>query len=193
LIIFIVKTQLYSILSEFPETVCINNFSSIFDSAKPGGNAIGITCGGIIKQIHLRNGEVKNGNVLFTYDQSTLADMELITVTNVVCDSPQSHVIDLENKATNVIISGLQVRNPIAENYFVYLKKALTALSITNSSYIGDNATKLIYTNAAVALSYLLHNCNLFPNMTTFRTGSGALAATVITDGSLGPAGKVTT
>lgn len=171
-------------------TLKLSNFSAINDVAFPGIYFAGHD----IKQFIAENGSMKNVSYLFAsaYVAAKAAN-DLVLLQNINCDSPSGDVMSFGHPVSNVILSGISGMNPTAENYFVSATKNVTNLSVMGCGYIGTNATKLIFTDTDITLTYLLHNGNLLPNMTTFRTGVGALAATIITDGSLGIAGKVTT
>lgn len=171
--------------SIFPEYLFLSNYSAIADTTINLGYVVNLSVGHI-RQVHLSNGEIVGGMVFYTYDQPTTPDIELVTLTNINCNQPYADVIHMEHTITNMIINGVNVRNPVSTDYFLYLKKAMSNLSISNSSYVGTNATKLIYTNLAVTLGKILHNNNLFPNMTTMKTGTGALAALEVISGSIG-------
>jgi hypothetical protein len=174
-----------SLASIFPDRFVLNNFSSCYDLNIADRYAISVTIA-IVKQIHLRNGELERTNLISTYDQPTETAIEMISVDNVYVNIPNGDVVSMQHAINYVMINGLQVRNPSAADYFIYFKKATLAISINNTSYIGTNATKLIFTLAAVALGKILHNNNLFPNLTDFATGTGALAAIECVGGSLG-------
>lgn len=171
-------------------TFKISNFSSI--NKVP--NSVIVFAEHDIKQVIIENGYVKNAVNIFSsnYNGTKTAD-ELIAINNVICEDITDNIINIGHPVNNIILNGVQSVNPTAENYFISCSKNVGNLSITNCAYIGTNAIKLIFTDTDITLGYLLHNCNLFPNLTTLRTGVGALAATVITDGSLGATGKITT
>lgn len=166
-----------------PSKFEISNFSS--------------TCSGVlpviifnhqeIRQCVLTNGRIKGtGNLLVTWYDGGHPATESIVINNVTCEDVEDNVIWLQHPVSNLIINGLVVTNPILESYLIAIDKNLTNLSISNSGYIGTNATKIIYTKTTTTLGKIFHNNNLFPNLTTFRTGTGALAAIECVGGSLG-------
>jgi hypothetical protein len=126
------------------------------------------------------------GQLVYTYYDGGENPTEVMMVNDVTFDSPKGNIFQLGHPIANLILNGLVVTNPTAANYIIAAYKAITNISMANCAYVGTNATKVLYSDLAITIGKILHNNNLFPNLTTFRTGTGALAALECVGGSLG-------
>lgn len=168
-----------------PKSLTIDNFSVIFEDAKATSN-YAVSTLGLFEDITLSNGEITNANFLKLSLNATGSNIDSVCIFNVRNTNPKLDVITIEHTVNNLIINGLLVKNPTTSNYLISTKKSMQNLSISNSAYIGTNATKLIFTYLAETLGTFSHNNNIFPNLTTIKTGSGALASLEVTGGSIG-------
>lgn len=168
-----------------PKEISINNFSceQSFNNLDLAAINIGYY---ETTNITISNGIVRNRALINTVNTSNIYSDDILHINNVKVYSPYADTIKIQGAMNNIIINGLIVSDPSTEGYFISTWKNVGNIVISNSAYIGLNAINLIYSDGEMTLDNILHNGNIFPNLTTFRTGTGALAANVITSGSIG-------
>jgi len=168
-----------------PSTLVLNNASAEY-TVPTNIPAIGLYDQDV-KVVMLNNVNVKNCHLFQSINDNGRTATRLISIQGGSVSGSVNDVIYLDHPVENLVVNGLQVYDPTDPlKYLIYIRRALTRLSLSNVSYFGSNALLAIYTYSAATLGYILHNNNIMPNLTTFRTGTGANAAIEIVGGGFG-------
>jgi polyisoprenoid-binding protein YceI len=164
-----------------PEELTLNNCRAI---ATPGSTSYAVVLNDqTIKKVHLRNFYVENQSLYSTTNDNGEDPTPLLRFTACEVKAPSANVLNIQHRVASLMINGLSIIDPTSAIYAIYIRYAVTTLSLNGVYFGGTYATLFLYTYSTATLSRIIHMNNIMPNLTTFRTGTGAVAALEVLGG----------
>lgn len=164
-----------------PKELTLNNCRAVH---VPGTTSYAITVNDqSIEKVHLCNIYVENQSLYTTTNDNGESATPLLRFTACEVKAPSSNVVNIQHRVASFMINGLSIIDPTSAVYAIYIRYAVTTLSLNGVYFGGTYATSFLYTYSGATLSRIIHTNNIMPNITTFRTGTGALAALEILGG----------
>jgi len=164
-----------------PEELTLNNCRAGHD---PGSTTYAVSVNDqTLKKVHLRNFYVENQSLYSTVNDNGEDPTQLLRFTACEVKAPSANVLNIQHRVASLMINGLSIIDPTSAVYAIYIRNAVTTLSLNGVYFGGTYATLFLYTYTAATLSRIIHMNNIMPNLTTFRTGAGALAALEVLGG----------